>query len=404
MFVSVIHPGTQHAFRIAEELFCRQLLFGFWTSVGFANTDWRLKFLERLAPKLRRKLDNRVSKVIGSEAITSLMRPVLIEQTRSRLSLTQKCYYKRRNDRFQGAVPNRVFERSDYILGMDTSSRLIAQRTRKAGKIFVLDQTIGHSLAQREELRNVRDRFPAWATAIPEKPLMEIEQESQEHDLAHVVLAPSSFVARTLIENGVPAAKIKINPYGTDCTRFHPPEKPRSTDILKFLFVGGLTARKGIPDILEAWRLADLKAAELWIAGGGDVPESERFNSKSNVKWLGRKSRAETADLMQQANVFVLPSYFEGLALVQIEALASGLPVIGTYESGASDLVDDGINGFIVPKGNPDFLANLMTRLNADRQLVSTLEWNILQGSKDYSWQAYTDRWIEQVTLTGHSP
>jgi len=83
---------------------------------------------------------------------------------------------------------------------------------------------------------------------------------------------PSSFVRRTLIENGVPSNKITVIPFGVDLKAFHPLPRPNPSRPLRFVFLGSLGARKGVPLLLQAWRSLPPTTAELWLVG----PVSER--------------------------------------------------------------------------------------------------------------------------------
>ena len=93
------------------------------------------------------------------------------------------------------------------------------------------------------------------------------------------------------------------------------------------------------------------------------------------------------------AHVFVFPSFFEGLAQVQIEALASGLPVIGTKESGVEELVQDGQNGFVVAAGDTDALAHRIREVCTQSALLARMRRTVLGGRDRLSWLTYGNRW-----------
>jgi glycosyltransferase involved in cell wall biosynthesis len=95
------------------------------------------------------------------------------------------------------------------------------------------------------------------------------------------------------------------------------------------------------------------------------------------------------------ADAFIFPSYFEGLAQVQVEALASGLPVIGTEESGAEDLVRSGENGYIVPSGDTAALADRIRQLSARRELLDKMRHTAISEREKLSWSVYGDRWAK---------
>jgi glycosyltransferase involved in cell wall biosynthesis len=145
--------------------------------------------------------------------------------------------------------------------------------------------------------------------------------------------------------------------------------------------------------LIEAWRKADLGSrAELWLVGSGKFPESAR--AVEGVRYFGHVQRAKLAELMRRAHVFVFPSFFEGLAQVQVEALASGLPVIGTDESGASDVVAEGETGFIVPAGSVDHLEHCLARLAGDSAALTALRERCIEARDRRSWHDYGNKWL----------
>jgi len=206
-------------------------------------------------------------------------------------------------------------------------------------------------------------------------------------------VVPSRFVVATLVEYGVPREKIRINAFGTDVTKFYPSPGLDRASQLTFLFVGSLTARKGLPILLEAWEEMSPKHAELWIVGGGHVPEIARHNDHQGIRWLGRISRERLPAIIQQAHVFVCPSFFEGLAQVQVEAAACGLPIIATTGSGGEEVIEEGKTGFVIEAGNLEQLVDSMSRFIECPALARDMREQVTKRSQSFSWSAYGDRW-----------
>jgi glycosyltransferase involved in cell wall biosynthesis len=100
---------------------------------------------------------------------------------------------------------------------------------------------------------------------------------------------------------------------------------------------------------------------------------------------------------MRLAHVFVFPSFFEGLAQVQVEALASGLPVVATRESGAADIVTHGINGWIIGAGNIAETAHALRTLRNDPSAVQKMREEAISRRDSLSWEAYGDRWAARL-------
>ncbi len=390
----LVHPGTQHSYRLARELDDRGKLLAFHTGFAIRSSGILGRSCQHLPEALRRRLAGRRLDGLGDGKLKLHPFGELTGLLQSKLGHGRsEDVLHRRNERFQRSIPEVDLARCDIVIGFDTSSWLVASRIKALAGKFVLDRSIGHPVAKERIFSELRRRYPAWAASVPKKAAAHIAEEEEEHRLADLIVVPSAFVGETLTSQGVPEAKIRILPFGTDLETFKPSESRRRADRVVFLFVGSISARKGVPTLLEAWRTAGMTDAELWLAGSGDLPESERAVLPGTVRILGHQSRDQVAALMQAADVFVFPSFFEGLAQVQIEALASGLPVIGTSQSGAEELVRDEENGFVVPAGDAAMLARRMRRLAGEPELLAAMRKTVVAERHRLGWSAYGDRW-----------
>ncbi|GAB1543462.1 glycosyltransferase [Scytonema sp. NUACC21] len=144
----------------------------------------------------------------------------------------------------------------------------------------------------------------------------------------------------------------------------------------RLLFVGRLAAVKGLPILLES--LAALKDAhpEIVLTVVGDGPDRARLEAmtaelklNSNVKFVGYQSQAEVRQHLQQTDVFVMSSFAEGIPVVLMEAMAAGVPIVATQIAGVSELVEDGVNGYLVPAGDAISLANRIAKLLLNPEL-----------------------------------
>lgn len=304
--------------------------------------------------------------------------------------------FQSRNTRFQELIPDRWITEATHVIGFDTSAAILAERCRDLDRPLILDQSIGHSRAKEKVFSHLQRRYPAWAGTIPTKTTTNLMTEDAEQQGAKHIVAPSSFVRQTLVENGVNPEKISVIPFGTDVTVFRPSDTIPPGPLI-FLYAGSLTARKGLPVLLEAWKRVDLKGkAELWIAGGGELPRSVTLPAYARV--LGKVSQTRLAETMRLAHVFVFPSCFEGLAQVQVEALATGLPVIGTRASGAEDIVAPGKTGFILKGDDPDELAERLISFLHEPGLMESMRLNCVGSRQKRSWSYYGDHWFDLLS------
>jgi glycosyltransferase involved in cell wall biosynthesis len=175
-------------------------------------------------------------------------------------------------------------------------------------------------------------------------------------------LAYGSRQARDVVALGADPARTVIAPI-TALAPEHPIER-RGTNapgLTRFLFVGRLIESKGLDILLEAFdRLA---GDELWIVGDGPLRGLVEAASARNprIRFLGYRDGDGLADAYRQADVLVVPSLYEPWGLVVHEGLAYGLPVIVTDQVAAGDdLIDPGVNGYVVPAGSSPALAEAM--------------------------------------------
>jgi glycosyltransferase involved in cell wall biosynthesis len=217
---------------------------------------------------------------------------------------------------------------------------------------------------------------------------------NRELEMADLVLCPSVFVRDTMLQNGVPAEKCLVNPFGVDTSVFTRRTEPPQTPL--FICTGMICLRKGHQYLFRAFELMkrSIPDAQL-ICVGGYRPDFRR----ERVKWAGtfqhheHLSHQQLAPLLARSTAFVLPSLEEGFARVLAEAMAAGLPVIATYESGATTLVRNEVEGFIVPQRDPQRLAEAMIRAATDRELNRRMgDAAYLRGARGNSWQDYGDR------------
>ena len=113
----------------------------------------------------------------------------------------------------------------------------------------------------------------------------------------------------------------------------------------------------------------------------------------TDVELTGTLSRDQVAIQMSRASVMVLPSVEEGLAMVQAQALACGCPVIATVNSGAEDLFENGLEGFIVPIRAPETIAQALALLYRERDLLHAMSQAARQRMETIGgWNRYGDR------------
>jgi len=263
------------------------------------------------------------------------------------------------------------------------------EKASHLGKACIYDMPIGYYPAWEQTQNQLAKQFSDWlpADGLSSTRYVRPEQKRREMELANLVLVPSAFVADT-VRNYFPEKTIALAPYGVDVAAWFPRIVQRPTDTLTFLFAGQCSLRKGIPLLLKAWRAAGLKGARLQLVGSWQLAEEKKNGFPHNATWIGPVSRDQLRECYQQANVFVLPTFFEGRALVIGEAMASGLPVLSTPASGAEDLIDDSC-GKLVPAGNLEALVEGLKWFDQHREQLSELSRAARVRAERCTWRHY---------------
>gem|GEM_PF-428952 len=390
--VLLTHPGTQYAYQLARELHRLGRLGEFHTSFALPEDGWAARSLGLLPAKLRRRLANRRLTDVPAAKVKLYLGGELTSQIGLRQHGHPEAVMHRRNEQFQLAIPERTIRSASAVIAFDTSAWLLADRCRTVGVPLVLDQSIGHPDSKLGIYERVRRDFPEWGAGI-EPRLPEVRAaEQQEHDAAALVVAASTFTVRTLAENGVSREKIALNPYGVDVSRFQL-KAGGGGHALRFVFVGSVTARKGVPLLLQAWERLRPRRAELWLVGPVAEPLRRLIPDRPDIRVIGPVPHGDVPGLLQECDMFVFPSYFEGFGLVIPEALACGLPVITTTATAGPDLDPAGEASWIIEPGDGEALGRRMEECLMNPAAVQAKRTAARQIAERCSWAAYGERW-----------
>lgn len=240
------------------------------------------------------------------------------------------------------------------------------------------------------------DRFPVIYKTI--KPLVRLIWKKSS-----AVIANSSDLRKLALRTN-DNQKIDLIYNGIDTENFQPKIESRPID--KFIITTGasrITGRKGIKYLIAAMReiIKDHPKVHLKLMGDGNERESleklsKELNLEKHVQFLGRIPREKTAPYYQEASIFVLASFNEGMSNAMLEALASGLPIISTATGGAKELVQSGINGFVVGMKNSEDLAEKISRLIANPGLCEKMGKKSRKIAGKMSWKSVAEQYFEE--------
>ena len=277
------------------------------------------------------------------------------------------------------------------------TGRLVQQR----GGRFVCDRGSSH---QRYQEQLVSEEYRRWKVNRAVTHIRNILREEEIYETADAITVPSHFAAKSFIESGLPAEKIKVIPYGVRLERFTRTGEPPA-NCFQVLFAGSVGLRKGVPYLLEAFARVRHSAKRLRVVGAvhPDIKTVLGSLPRENVEFIGVVKQDRLAELMSTSHLMVLPSLEEGLALVQGQALACGCPVLCSTNTGGEDLFTNGVEGFIVPIRDVAALAEKMQQIADDPALQQRMSEAALARVRDLGgWHQYGDNWERLLqNLTG---
>lgn len=279
------------------------------------------------------------------------------------------------------------FDAANCLYCLDNGDLALMSAARRAGLAVVYEQIICPSVGRI--LRQERERFPGIETQDPEE-LVEagIARDVEVFRLAQAVVCGSEFVRDDVAALAGPLARPAVVPYGVNAEWL---ELPRAPILGRILFVGAVGLRKGSHYLAEATRLLEARGVQCQVRVVGPYdPEVIARPEFHGPTYVGQVPRELVRSEFAQADVFVLPTLAEGCAIVHLEALACGLPVVTTPNCGSQ--VRDGQEGFIVPIRDARALADRLEQLISDRALRARMSHEATQRARELSWTHFGQR------------
>ncbi len=365
-----------HAFALAEQLDKRNLLSSFYTSFAYQKNSFFRLFTNR----------------IDKEQIN---RSYI--QTRIPIAIGSKLY---NNDffwmeKFDQWVSNKLKQEKNYstFIGWSGMSLHAIRQAKNEGKVTILERGSSHILYQNkilnEEYRKFGINYQINRSVI--------KKELKEYEEADYIAVPSLFVKNSFIEYGIDHKKLFHNPYGVS-SYFAKQENSNlsKTNCFRILYLGSTTIRKGLIYLYEA--LNSLKIPknqyEVWFIGS--VAEEMKLTIKQyqqvNWKFFGHINHYELAKFISSCDIAIQPSIEEGLSMVIAQILSCGIPIIATTNSGAQDIIDDGVNGFIIPIRSANDIKEKIEYLFNNKEKLNGMKISA-KNTKNIMWIDYGNRY-----------
>jgi glycosyltransferase involved in cell wall biosynthesis len=376
MNVTVVVGGKFHAFNLAEQLEKKGYLLKLITSYPACkiNKNFNLK-------------KNKTTTIIFKEVVERLILFLKLEKYLGFLFFYLNKYF----EYFSSKKID--YKNSSIIVGWSGFSYKTFVKAKNYNILKILERGSSHIQFQSEILSEEYKIFNIEYKI--EKKF--IEQELKEYSLADYISVPSNFSKKTFLEKGFKDEKIIVTPYGVDLIDFFPKTKIDKT--FRFIYVGQISFRKGSLYTLKAFQELNLPESELMMIGHCEYkikPFLKEYEKNKRIKFISHVKQADLINYYNNSDVFVISSIEDGFAMVILQALACGLPVICTPNSGGSELIRNEFNGYVVPIRNINELKKKMNMLYQDKQQLTLLKKNIKKQKNFLSWDNYGNK-IEKV-------
>ncbi len=287
----------------------------------------------------------------------------------------------------------------DIFHGWTTECVRSLAAAKAVGAKSVVERPAPHPALTRRLLREEYDRWnvpfpgdggPRWMRGIDASHRDKVVAP-EEFRMADRLIVQSDFCARSFLEEGTPAEKLRILVRAVDLREFAPlPE--RKDRKFRVLYAGTVCLRKGFLDLAKAWTDLALPDGELHVVGQVHdevAPLLASYRGNSSISFHGHL-REGAGRFFAGATVFALPSIVEGSAKATFEAMAAALPVVTTPNSGS--VVRDGVDGFIVPVRSPEAIRERLLFLYGNRDAVREMGESARRRMAEFSWDAYEQR------------
>lgn len=300
------------------------------------------------------------TRIYAPPSVSSRAAGLLIRIPPARFDPPLKSYLH--NTLFDHVVAS-VLQPGDRHVGFAGQSLRSFRRAAEAGSELVLVSPTAHVV---ETLARYRKAFARYPIERPWLGSRLVAKTLQEYDIADRIQVASEYVRESLLQANVSPDRIERTQLSVD-GRYRPDPEVRPNDgIFRIAYVGGLTVAKGVPVLLDAFARLPLCAAELILVGGwGTRGMRHRIEAALAADSRVKVVSADPLLILQRADVFVHPSFQDGFGYAPMEALACGIPVVVTEDTGMKEHVREGQNGYVVPTGDVDALVERLVAISS---------------------------------------
>lgn len=401
--VVLAHPGKQHSYQTAiavEHMGCDLLYCTTVYDKPGSITHFIKNFLKGAD---KAKANTRSCNQIPNNKVHQRLEFYGLYQLLAMRLLKSKATMDRINDTLNDSFGKSIAKlakrnNADLVISYDNNSLMLFKNLMLTCPqvIRVLDVSAANRIFMREIYKRDCQIQPDFAGKLKnECPIIDsnekIKRIQDEICCSQYFLVGSSFVRRSLEFSGVRPEQIFVCPYGVDTNKFKRKElRVRlPNEPIRFVFVGGTKELKGLAYMLEAFQMVDHEKATFTIVGVDDLDDWLKKKYAKDVVFTGTVLHNDMPTLLQNYDVMVFPSLGEGFALSIVEAMACGLPVIASCNTGVNDYIRDLYNGFIIPIQDSKSIAEKMQWFMIHHEKIPEMGQNAIETVSQLTWKNY---------------
>jgi glycosyltransferase involved in cell wall biosynthesis len=287
-------------------------------------------------------------------------------------------------------------EALDAVYTYEDAARLTFEAAKHRSVARIYELPLGYYRGVANEMERARKTTASIDVHINQEPPWKQARKDSELELADLVIVPCEWARSSLSFTKFPPKSVIKVPYGTPAdevsVRNEKPDGPFTV-----LFAGQIGVRKGVPLLLEAWKRLGLKNARLLMAGSLGL-DKEYLNSHNGFHYLGVLPRTRLLQVMKAVDLFVFPSLAEGFGLVIGEAMAVGLPVLTTMNTGGPELITNGQEGWCVPAHDVDSLVERIEWAYGNRDALYEMGGHARRRAGQWTWADYRKRLTDELS------
>ncbi len=368
--VAHIMDGSRRHYDVAQALHRERCLHSMFTSWYSPPGSWEAFVgwgMRMVSPKYGQKMLERYCHVIPSEMVRSNPWLMLRGAIAKRHFRMDEEYFEWMSLETAQWIEKQGTQKANGMYGYVRNIHpRLCKHTRDKGVVVVGEQMIAPAAIERQQAQYQQERWPGWENPMSDKAFDLVhENEQKTWENLDRIVAPSRYVVEGLVTCGVDPNRIDLIPYpgefesisnGRDC------EKRK--DPFTIGFVGQVNLRKNAPIFMEIAKKMSGKGVRFTMVGRNYLNQQRIDEYRPYVDFTGAVARSQIQRHLNEFDVFFFPSTCEGSAGVVLEAMAAGLPIITTPNSGT--IVEHGENGFVANPNDIEAFIQYITLMKED--------------------------------------